>query len=158
MSKKFCFYEVRWYRPAIFNNERLITPKTIVTNCGAIPSNLIEAELFGHTKTAFTGASTARKGAFEEADGGTLFLDEIGELPLDDQVKLLRVLDSRKVTRLGENNERPINVRIIAATNKDLIVEMNEKRFREDLYYRLSTVPLSLPALRNRQGDTGLLA
>jgi transcriptional regulator with GAF, ATPase, and Fis domain len=77
---------------------------------------------------------------------------------LDDQVKLLRVLDSRKVTRLGENNERPINVRIIAATNKDLIVEMNEKRFREDLYYRLSTVPLSLPALRNRQGDTGLLA
>ena len=146
------------FAKAIRNNSLRCNKPFIVKNCGAIPSNLIEAELFGHTKTAFTGASTARKGAFEEADGGTLFLDEIGELPLGDQVKLLRVLDSRKVTRLGENNERPINVRVIAATNKNLILEMDEKRFREDLYYRLSTVPLSLPALRNRQGDIGLLA
>jgi transcriptional regulator with GAF, ATPase, and Fis domain len=128
-----------------------------VVNCGAIPTELIESELFGHDKGAFTGAVQARAGYFEDADGGTLFLDEIGELPLAAQVKLLRVLQEGEVTRVGSTNARKVEVRILAATNRDLMTEVSEGRFREDLFFRLAVLVLKIPPLRQRQGDLGPL-
>jgi DNA-binding NtrC family response regulator len=128
-----------------------------VVNCGAIPSELIEAELFGHVKGAYTGATRDRAGYFEEADGGTLFLDEIGELPLSAQVKLLRVIQEGEVTRVGATQAKRINTRIIAATNRNLAAEAAAGRFRADLFYRLAVLVLRLPPLTAREGDIGLL-
>ena len=125
----------------------------IKVNCGAIPENLFESELFGYEKGAFTGASTARAGYFEQAHGGTLFLDEIGELPLAMQVKLLRVLQEKTLQRVGSRRETPIDVRIVAATNLDLQQQVAAGRFRLDLYYRLNIIPIRLPALRERRED-----
>ena len=125
----------------------------IPINCGAIPESLIESEFFGHRKGSFTGAIENRKGCFEEADGGTLFLDEIGEMPLDMQVKLLRVLEERKIRRIGENVEIPVDFRIIAATNRPLAELVEQGRFRQDLYYRLNVLILNLPPLRDRRED-----
>lgn len=129
----------------------------IKINCGAIPDNLIESELFGHEKGAFTDARNARKGRFEEADGGTLFLDEIGEMPLQAQVKLLRVLQDGELTRIGGNEVIKTDVRVIAATNIDLEKAIEEGKFRKDLYYRLSAFPINLPPLRERPEDIHLL-
>jgi len=129
----------------------------IVVNCGAIPSEMVEAELFGHQKGAFTGAASARIGYFEAADGGTLFLDEIGELPKAAQVKLLRVLQEGEVTRLGSTQAKRIDVRVISATNRTLSDEVADGAFREDLFYRLAVAVIQLPPLRDREGDTGLL-
>jgi two-component system response regulator GlrR len=129
----------------------------IVVDCGAIPANLLESELFGHEKGAFTGAESRRRGAFEEAAGGTIFLDEIGELPLDLQPKLLRVLENRHVRPLGGNVHRTVDVRIIAATNRDLRTEVNQGRFRSDLFFRLSVVRITLPPLRQRPDDLPFL-
>jgi two-component system NtrC family response regulator len=127
-------------------------------NCGAIPENLLESELFGYEKGAFTGADAQKRGRIEYADGGTLFLDEIGELPLLLQVKLLRFLQEHKVERVGGRETIPVDVRVIAATNKDLKEEVGENRFREDLYYRLGVVTITIPPLRERAGDAVLLA
>ncbi len=129
----------------------------VAVNCGAIPPELVDAELFGHEKGAFTGAATARAGYFESADGGTLFLDEIGELPLASQVRLLRVLQEREVTRVGASAPRAINIRVIAATNRLLPEEIRGGRFREDLFHRLAVGVLQLPPLRHREGDLTLL-
>lgn len=123
----------------------------IAVNCGAIPENIVESELFGAKKGSFTGAIADKKGLFEEADGGTLFLDEIGELPLAAQVKLLRFLESREIRRVGENDVRYVDVRILAATNRNLVDEIKAGRFREDLFYRLNTFQLHLPPLRSRK-------
>jgi transcriptional regulator with GAF, ATPase, and Fis domain len=129
----------------------------VVIDCGALPENLLEAELFGHAKGAFTGALGARTGAIEEADGGTVFLDEIGELPLNMQPKLLRVLESRMVRRLGETQHRAVDVRFISATHRDLRTMANNRAFREDLYFRLAVLPVTVPPLRERPGDLPLL-
>ncbi len=129
----------------------------VAINCGAFADSLLESELFGYVKGAFTGAVSNRKGLFEAANGGTIFLDEIGEMPLAMQVKLLRVLQERKVRPIGAHNETDIDVRIIAATNRDLRREVEEKRFREDLYYRLNVLVIRMPALRERQIDISLL-
>jgi transcriptional regulator with GAF, ATPase, and Fis domain len=131
--------------------------KMLSVNCGAIPEGLIESELFGHQRGAFTGAVESRKGYFELADGGTLFLDEIGELPLSLQVKFLRVLETKEVLRLGAETVIKVDVRFITATNKDLALEVAKKRFREDLYYRLRTVMIEIPPLRKRKEDIPLL-
>ncbi|MCD0465099.1 sigma-54 dependent transcriptional regulator [Flavobacterium sp. ENC] len=125
----------------------------VVVNCAALPHSLIESELFGHEKGAFTGANALRIGKFEQADNGTIFLDEIGELPLDSQVKLLRVLQEKEIQRLGGNKTIKINVRIVAATNRSLEKEVAEGRFRLDLYYRLNVFPIQLPALKERRED-----
>jgi two-component system response regulator AtoC len=130
----------------------------VAVNVAAIPRDLIESELFGHEKGAFTGAVTRRIGKFEEADGGTLFLDEIGELDINLQAKLLRVLQEKEVTRVGGNQNVPINARIIVATHKNLLDEVQKKTFREDLYYRLYGLPIYIPALRERNGDILLMA
>jgi DNA-binding NtrC family response regulator len=130
----------------------------VVVDCGAVPPNLFESELFGHEKGAFTGADRARAGAFEEAEGGTLFLDEIGELPLALQPKLLRVLEAREVRRIGAAQPRKIDVRVIAATNRDLREEVNRGSFRQDLYFRLEVVRLQVPPLRERPEDIPVLA
>ncbi|WP_448502429.1 sigma-54-dependent transcriptional regulator [Sphingomonas sp.] len=127
-------------------------------NCGAIPANLVESELFGHEKGAFTGAFERKIGRFQEADGGTIFLDEIGEMPLDAQVKLLRVLQSGEVQPIGGRHVREVDVRVIAATNKTLTEEIEAGRFREDLYYRLNVVQVTIPPLRDRPGDVAPLA
>jgi len=129
----------------------------VVVNCAALPANLIESELFGHEKGAFTGASEKRIGKFEQADGGTVFLDEIGELPLDLQVKFLRVLQEKEIEPIG-GKKKAINVRVIAATNRNLVDEMASGRFRMDLYYRLNVFPITLPPLRERKEDIILLA
>lgn len=130
----------------------------IALNCSAIPETLLESELFGHAKGSFTGASDKKIGMFEEANGGTLFLDEIGDLSLPLQAKLLRVLQERKIKRIGENEYRPIDVRIIAATHKTLAEEVRAKRFREDLFFRLNVIPMRVPALRERRDDILTLA
>lgn len=127
--------------------------KLVAINCSAIPENLLESELFGHAKGAFTGANEKRIGLFEEAENGTLFLDEIGDLSLPMQAKILRVLQEKKIKRVGENQDREINCRIISATHKDLSVEVNDKRFREDLFFRLNVIPIHIPALRDRPED-----
>ena len=129
----------------------------VAVNCGAIPENLLESELFGHKKGAFTDAVHDRHGLFEEATGGSLFLDEIGELPLALQVKLLRVLEDEKIRRLGETRDLQVDVRIIAATHRDLPTETKAGRFREDLFYRLNVLPIHCPALRDRREDIPLL-
>jgi DNA-binding NtrC family response regulator len=129
----------------------------IAVNCGAIPQELVESELFGHEKGAFTGASQSRLGYFEAANGGTLFLDELGELPGPAQVKLLRVIQEGEVVRLGKQTPSKVDVRIIAATNRTLIEEVSSGRFREDLFFRLAVAVLKLPPLRERSGDVGLL-
>ena len=129
----------------------------VIINCGAMPAELVESELFGHEKGAFTGADKPRPGHFEVAHEGTLFLDEIGELPLAAQVKLLRTVQEGHVTRLGSSKSKKVAVRIIAATNRSLIKEVAVGRFREDLFYRLAVAILYVPPLRIRQGDIGLL-
>lgn len=130
----------------------------IAVNCGAIPEGTIDSELFGHEKGAFTGAVASRKGYFEEADGGTIFLDEVAELPLTTQARLLRVLETGEFIRVGSSNVQKSNVRIVAATNVDMAKAVAEGRFREDLYYRLSTVQINVPPLRERGNDVLLLA
>ncbi|HEY1907099.1 MAG TPA: sigma 54-interacting transcriptional regulator [Myxococcaceae bacterium] len=130
----------------------------VPVNCAAISKELIESELFGHEKGAFTGAVGAHKGAFEEADGGTLFLDEIGELPLDLQAKLLRALESGEIKRVGSSRPSHVDVRVVAASNRDLLALSRSGQFRDDLYYRLCVIPLSLPPLRNRRADIPALA
>ncbi|PAX07671.1 sigma-54-dependent transcriptional regulator [Sphingomonas lenta] len=125
----------------------------VTVNCGALPPNLVESELFGHEKGAFTGAFERKIGRFQDADGGTILLDEVGEMPLDAQVKLLRVLQSGEVHPIGARHARIVDVRVIAATNKKLLDEVEAGRFREDLYYRLNVVQVSIPPLRERTGD-----
>ncbi len=129
----------------------------VVFDCGAVPRELIESALFGHVKGSFTGAITDRKGAFAEGNGGTIFLDEIGELPLELQPTLLRALDKKAVRRVGSNTYEKVDVRIVAATNRDLRAEIAAKAFREDLYYRLAVIRVTLPALRERGGDIPIL-
>jgi two-component system NtrC family response regulator len=143
---------------AIHRNSSRSECPFIVINCSAIPETLLESELFGHEKGAFTGAHVQRKGRFEMAQGGTLFLDEIGEISPGLQVKLLRFLQEQKIERVGGREEILVDARVVAATNKDLRLALKEKKFREDLYYRLGVVTISLPPLREREGDVLLLA
>ena len=129
----------------------------IAVNCGAIPEGTIDSELFGHEKGSFTGANEMRKGYFEVADGGTIFLDEVAELPLSTQVRLLRILQTGEFYKVGSSKVQKTNVRVVAATNVNLMHAIHTGKFREDLYYRLNTVPISIPALRERKGDIYLL-
>ena len=146
------------FATAIVNASQRKHKPFLTLNCGAIPPDLIDATLFGHTKGAFTGATEARKGYFEQCDGGTLFLDEFGELPLTHQVRLLRVLQDGTFTPVGSTKEQKVNVRLITATNKNLIDEIAAGRFREDLFYRVAIGILHLPPLRNRKEDIVVLA
>jgi len=143
---------------AIHRASRRAGAPFIAVNCGAIPENLLESELFGHVKGAYTGATSSREGLVQAADGGTLFLDEIGDMPLLLQVKLLRVLQERVVRQLGSDIGRPVDVRVLSATHRDLDAAMLEGQFREDLYYRLNVITLTLPALAQRREDISLLA
>ena len=129
----------------------------VIVNCGTIPEGIIESELFGHKKGAYTDASESRKGYFETANKGTIFLDEIGDMPLETQVKVLRVLESGEYMRVGDSNLKKTDARVIAATNKDLAKLVKEGKFRQDLYYRLKTVTINIPSLRHRKGDIRLL-
>ena len=140
---------------AIHSSSKRNNDSLVIVNCGAIPEGIIESELFGHKKGSFTGAGENRKGYFEEANRGTIFLDEIGETPLETQVKLLRVLESGEFMRVGEAKTRKTDVRVIAATNKDLSSLVKNKEFRQDLFFRLKTVTINLPALRDRVEDIG---
>ena len=142
----------------IHNNSPRKHSKYIAVNCGAIPEGTIDSELFGHEKGSFTGAISSRKGYFEEADGGTIFLDEVAELPLTTQARLLRVLESGEFIKVGSSTVQKTNVRIVAATNVDLPRAVAKGTFREDLYYRLSTVGIYIPPLRERGKDIMLLA
>lgn len=141
----------------IHQNSRRRNGKYFAINCGAIPEGTIDSELFGHEKGSFTGANEMRRGYFEEADGGTLFLDEIGELPLSSQAKLLRVLQSGEFIRVGSSKVLKTDVRVVAATNVNLLHSVSKGKFREDLYYRLNAVSIKMPALRERPGDINLL-
>ncbi len=143
---------------ALHSESRRADKPFVVVDCGAIPEGLVESELFGHDKGAFTGASHSRAGAFEQADGGTVFLDEIGELPLDQQPKLLRMLESRSFRRVGGNETIKVDVRVIAATNRRLRESVRRKEFREDLFYRLAVVPVRIPRLGERPDDVIPLA
>ena len=143
---------------AIHNNGGRKASPLVALNCGAMPASLLESELFGFARGAFTGADRDKPGLFEAADGGTLFLDEINAMPLDQQAKLLRVIQEGEIRRLGETVARKIDVRLISASNADLLQEVKEKRFREDLYYRLNVFPIPVPPLRDRAGDIPLLA
>ncbi len=145
------------FAKAIHYYSKRADKKLITVNCGAIPEGILESELFGHKKGSFTGAVDDRKGYFELADGGTLFLDELGEMPLTTQVKLLRVLETGELIPLGSEITKKVNVRIIAATNKDLQIEVDAKRFRHDLFFRLKAVSLYIPPLRERKIDINLL-
>jgi sigma-54 specific flagellar transcriptional regulator A len=138
---------------AIHACSRRAAAPSVAVNCGAIPRDLIESELFGHEKGSFTGAHVQRAGRFEEADGGTLFLDEIGDMPHDMQVKLLRVLEERRVQRVGGRGAISVDTRIVSATHRDLDIAIEEQRFREDLYYRLAVFPIDLPGLGERSED-----
>lgn len=138
---------------AIHQNSTRTKGEFVVVDCSAIPSDLIESALFGHVKGAYTGADTARQGKFEQADGGTIFLDEVGELPIEVQMKLLRVLQEREVEPIGSNEMRKVDVRVVAATNRRLDLAIQEGTFREDLFYRLNVVPIFLPPLRERKED-----
>jgi DNA-binding NtrC family response regulator len=142
---------------AIHGASRRSKKAMVTVNCGAIPEGIIESELFGHEKGSFTGASSERKGYFELADGGTIFLDEIGELPLATQVKFLRILENGEFLRVGSSTARKVDVRVIAATNKDLENEVRSGNFRQDLFYRLRSVNVRIPALRERKEDIPLL-
>lgn len=143
---------------ALHSNSSREDKPFVPINCGAIPKELLESELFGHEKGAFTHAIRSRPGRFELADGGTIFLDEIGEMDLSLQVKILRVLQEKEIERVGGNGCKKVDVRIVAATNRDLEAEVAAGRFREDLYYRLNVIPLHLPPLRERGGDVLVLA
>ena len=138
---------------ALHQNSRRSQASLVTLNCAALPESLLESELFGHEKGAFTGATARKIGFFEFAEGGTLFLDEVGEMPLTTQVKLLRTLENREIVRLGSNEPISVDIRIIAATNKKLLEEVSEGRFREDLYFRLKVISLEIPPLRDRLGD-----
>lgn len=141
----------------LHNGSRRRHNKCIAVNCGGLPEGTIDSELFGHVKGAYTGSTSDRKGYFEEADGGTIFLDEVGDLPMSIQAKLLRVLEKGEIIRMGSNDVRKVDVRIVAATNIDLQKAIQEGRFREDLYYRLSTIRIHVPSLRDRSEDIELL-
>lgn len=143
---------------AIHNSSKRAGKELITVNCGAIPEGILESELFGHRKGSFTGAIEGRKGYFEIADGGTLFLDEIGEMPLTTQVKVLRAIEFKEFMRIGAETVTRVDVRIIAATNKDLQEQVDKKKFRDDLYFRLKAVALSIPPLRKRKEDIEVLA
>jgi transcriptional regulator with GAF, ATPase, and Fis domain len=142
---------------AIHSDSQRRDKPLIKVNCAALPAGLVESELFGHEKGAFSGAINRRVGRFELANGGTIFLDEVGEVPLDVQVKLLRVLQEREFERIGGTNPIKVDVRVIAATNRDLVKSIRDGKFREDLYYRLNVFPIALPPLRDREGDVPLL-
>jgi len=142
---------------ALHQNSSRKSKPFVPLNISALPESILESELFGHEQGAFTGAGARRIGKFEHANGGTLFLDEVGEMPMETQIKLLRVLEDRKITRLGSNDEKPINVRLVAATNADLKAMVEQGTFRRDLYYRLSVVSITLPPLRDRRADIPLL-
>ena len=142
---------------AIHLGSKRASNELVIVNCGAIPEGIIESELFGHKKGAYTDASESRKGYFETADKGTIFLDEIGDMPLETQVKVLRVLEAGEYMRVGDSSAKRTDTRVIAATNKDLASLVKEGKFRQDLYYRLKTVTINLPPLRRRKSDIRLL-
>ena len=142
---------------AIHLGSKRASKELVIVNCGAIPEGIIESELFGHKKGAYTDASETRKGYFETADKGTIFLDEIGDMPLETQVKVLRVLEAGEYMRVGDSQSKKTDTRVIAATNKDLAKLVKEGKFRQDLYYRLKTVTINLPPLRQRKSDIRLL-
>ena len=142
---------------AIHNSSPRKNGPFVALNCAALSESILESELFGHEKGAFTGAERPREGRFEAGNGGTLFLDEVGDIPLSTQVKLLRVIENREITRVGSNDPRAINVRLIAATNRDLNELLEEKTFREDLYYRLKVISIDIPPLRDRREDIPML-
>jgi two-component system response regulator HydG len=143
---------------AVHQNSPRAGRQFMALNCSAFTETILESELFGHEKGAFTGAFHARKGSFELANGGTIFLDEIGEIPLAAQVKLLRVLQFREIQRVGSGTITKVDVRVLAATSRNLLKEMERDNFREDLYYRLHVIPIMMPALRERMSDVPLLA